>query len=330
MKLSKAIEGYIIDCRTRGRSGRTIELYEQRLRVFVRWVEEEEGVQQLNQIEVTHLRSFVLSMQTETMGRSAANRGDGGKPIKVSPLTVKGYVQVIKSFFSWCYDEELIGKNPSKRLKLPSVPDYMIPTFTPEHIKMMLEACDLGTTLGYRDYTIILVLLETGIRVSELCGMCVQDVYNDHIRVFGKGKKEREVGVSPQVAKQLWKYINHYRKPRNEQDARVFINRYGIPVTPNGVEQLLVDIKNRAGITGVRVSAHTFRHTFARMYLEQGGEIYKLSRLMGHGSVEVTEEYLKDFNVRAARLEQEKFSPVNSLGLAGKRKNGKGRKQTNE
>jgi integrase/recombinase XerD len=62
------------------------------------------------------------------------------------------------------------------------------------------------------------------------------------------------------------------------------------------------------------------------MYLEQGGEIYKLSRLMGHSSVEVTEEYLKDFHVRAARLEHDKFSPVNSLGLTGKRKNGREKK----
>jgi integrase/recombinase XerD len=157
-------------------------------------------------------------------------------------------------------------------------------------------------------------------RVSELCGLCVQDVFEDHIRVFGKGKKEREVGISPQVAKQLWKYVNHYRKPADEDEERVFINRYGQPVTPNGVEQLLIDIKNRSGITGVRVSAHTFRHTFARMYLEQGGEIYKLSRLMGHSSVEVTEEYLKDFNVRSARQDHSKFSPVNALDLLGKNK----------
>jgi len=191
---------------------------------------------------------------------------------------------------------------------------------------MMLDACDLSTTLGYRDYTIILVLLETGIRVSELCGLRIQDVHDDHIRVFGKGNKEREVGISPQVGKQLWKYVNHYRKPTDKNESRVFMNRYGQPVTPNGVAQLLIDVKNRAGITGVRVSAHTFRHTFARMYLEQGGEIYKLSRLMGHSSVEVTEEYLKDFNVRSARQEQDKFSPVNTLDLLGKRTRGKGKK----
>lgn len=80
-------------------------------------------------------------------------------------------------------------------------------------------------------------------------------------------------------------------------------------------------------ITGVSGDAHTFRHTFACMYLEQGGEIYKLSKLMGHSSVDVTEEYLKNFNIRAARRGQEKFSPVQALDLLGRRRKKK-RKST--
>ncbi len=323
MKIDEAIKGYVLDCKVRGRSYRTIEWYEQKLKYFARWLVEEEEVSLLDKVTIANLRSFVLHIQTETIGRRAVNREDGGNAIQISPLTVKGYVQVIKGFFNWCHIEELISINPALRLKLPAVPDYMIPTFTPEHLKAMLDACDLTTVLGYRDYTLILVLLETGIRVSELCGLRIQDVHDDYIRVVGKGNKEREVGISPDVAKLLWKYIHHYRKPADDKEVRVFVNRYGQPITPNGVEQLLIDVKNRAGIEGVRVSAHTFRHTFARMYLEQGGEIYKLSRLMGHSSVEITEEYLKDFKVRAARQEQEKFSPVGSLNLLGKRKSGK-------
>jgi site-specific recombinase XerD len=118
----------------------------------------------------------------------------------------------------------------------------------------------------------------------------------------------------------LWKYINLYRKPHDESEKRVFMNRYSVPISPTGVDQLLDDIKKRTGITGVRVSAHTFRHTFACTYLEQGGEIYKLSRLLGHSSVEVTEEYLKSFKQRAARKDQEKFSAVTAMDVLSKRK----------
>lgn len=324
MKIDESIKGYILDCKVRGRSRRTIDWYEQKLRCVARWLTEEEEVEHLVQVTVGMLRAFVLHIQAAPVGRTTVNKD--GDTSQISPLTVKGYVQVIKGFFSWCYREELIDNNIAVRLKLPSVPDYLIPIFTEEHIRAMLDACDLTTTLGYRDHVIILVLLETGIRISELCGLRVQDVHDDYIRVVGKGMKEREVGISPGVAKILWKYIHQYRKPHNKAEHIVFINRYGEPLTISGVDGFLLDIKERSGITGVRVSAHTFRHTFACMYLEQGGEIYKLSKLMGHSSVEVTEEYLKSFNIRAARRDQEKFSPVQALDLLSRRRKKK-RKQ---
>jgi Site-specific recombinase XerD len=318
MKVVKAIQGYLLDCRVRNRSAKTIQWYDQKLHFFARWLDEDEDVQQTGDVTVGHLRSFVLYLQAIQVGRNTINKSDN--TAQISPLTVKGYVQVIKGFFNWCLEEEIVTTNPAHRLKLPSLPSYMIPTFSHEQIVQMLEVCDLTTVLGHRDRTIILVLLETGIRVSELCGLRIQDIHDNYIRVLGKGNKEREVGIAPAVSKQLWKYVNQYRKPVKSDDPYVFVNRNGHRLTPSGIEQLLIDIKDRANITGVRVSAHTFRHTFARMYLEQGGEIYKLSRLMGHSSVEVTEQYLKDFNVRAARQEQDKFSPVSNLDLLNKKR----------
>jgi site-specific recombinase XerD len=239
---------------------------------------------------------------------------------ELSSLTVKGYVQVAKGFFTWCFKEELLKSNPATRLSLPSVPDYIIPTFTADHIRALLDACDRSTTLGYRDYTIILLLLETGIHVSELCWLRLQDMHEGHIRVFGKGKKEREIGVSPRVSKFLWKYIHQHCEPAADAETLVFVNRYGHPLTRSGVEQFLVELKEKSGVTGVRVSAHTFRHTFACTYMENGGEIYKLSRFMGYSSGEITEEYLKVFNLRAARKNQEQFSAVSTLDLLSKRK----------
>lgn len=146
-----------------------------------------------------------------------------------------------------------------------------------------------------------------GIRVSELCGLTIEQVHEDYVTVFGKGSKEREVGISPEVRKLPWKYLAQHRRPASPDTREVFLNARGQPLTPNGVEQ--------AGIEGVRVPAHTFRHTFARMYLERGGEVYKLSRLMGHTDVKTTEKYLKEFTSREARKQQSRFSPLESLDL---------------
>lgn len=318
MTIAETIKGYIIDCRTLDRSERTIERYEQKLNYFVRWLSEEEEIDKLNQVTIDHLRSFVLHVKAAPLGRVNLNKDDDST--ELSPLTVKGHVQVTKGFFNWCFKEELIKVNPAARLGLPSVPSYIIATFTPDHIRALLDACDRSTVLGYRDYTIILVLLETGIRVSELCGLRLQDVHEDHIRVFGKGKKQREIGVSPGVSKVLWKYIHQYRGAAPDAETLAFVNRHGHPLTKSGIERFLVALKNKAGVAGVRVSAHTFRHTFACTYMENGGEIYKLSRLMGHSSVEVTEEYLKVFNLRVARQNQDHFSAVSTLDLLNKRK----------
>jgi integrase/recombinase XerD len=92
----------------------------------------------------------------------------------------------------------------------------------------------------------------------------------------------------------------------------------------NGVNQALERIGLRAGITGVRMSPHTFRHTFARGWLKNGGEIFKLSRVLGHSEMQTTQIYLRDFQSREARADHSQYSPVENLQL-GKLKRGNGR-----
>jgi integrase/recombinase XerD len=184
----------------------------------------------------------------------------------------------------------------------------------------MLTACDTQNMLGFRDYTIILLLLDTGIRVAELCSLTLDNIYLDireeaFIKVTGKGRKEREVGISFDVAQTLWKYVHRFRQPINKNEKRLLISRYGLPLTANGVEQLVRKVAKRAGISGARFSPHTFRHTFSIMFLKNGGNIYKLSLLLGHSSVVVTENYLKDFYSWDARQDQYKHSPVANLDI---------------
>lgn len=99
----------------------------------------------------------------------------------------------------------------------------------------------------------------------------------------------------------------------------MFLNRYGKPLTDSGIAQAIADIGKRAGLSGVRVSPHTFRHTFARMYLDNGGDVYKLSRPLGHSEIGTTEEYLKNFKSRDARKEHDTYSPVNRLKQSNNR-----------
>src|SRR5260370_9956673 len=131
----------------------------------------------------------------------------------------------------------------------------------------------------------MLVLLDTAIRVSELCSLTLDDVHEGYLKVFGKGRKECEVGMSPATAKFLWKYLHQHRAQADDAARALFTSLAGRPLSPWGVEQSVERGKVAAGITDVRVTAHKFRHTFARTWLERDGEVYSLSRLMGHSSV---------------------------------------------
>jgi site-specific recombinase XerD len=310
MHVVDALHGFLLDRRTQNRSEWTIIWYEQRLGHLVRWLQEQ-GVSDLEDVTATHLRAFVVHLQQMPAYQIHPNKHS--TDARLSPQTVHGYVRALRAFFAWCVGEDLLKSDPARRVARPKLPRYLIPTFQPEHLAAMFDTCDLKTALGFRNYALLLVLLDTGIRLSELCYLTLDHVNDTYLVVIGKGDKEREVGFGPTTAKALWKYIHKFRKPKHEEEGRMFLTHDGLPMTPRGIYEVFLQMRAKAGIEGVRLSPHTFRHTMARMWLENGGEVFKLSRVLGHASVTVTEVYLKDFQARNARAESARFSPVESL-----------------
>ena len=141
-----------------------------------------------------------------------------------------------------------------------------------------------------------------------------------HIKVRGKGNREREIGVSPQVAKLVWKYSRLYRHSKQPDEQRIFVVRYGEPLSKRGIEAIVTRVRFASGITDVQCPPHTFRRTFSTMCLVQGGAIEKLSRELGHSTVHVTEEYIKSLPLSVARQDHEEFSPVRRLRLTSRRR----------
>ena len=155
-------------------------------------------------------------------------------------------------------------------------------SFSEEHLSLLFGVCDLETPLGFRDYTLMLVLLDTGIRFEELCRLILDDVHDDYLKIHGKGRKEREVGFTPTTAKFLWKYINLHRAAESEAVRALFTNTRGRRMSPSGIEQIFDKIAEVAGLgEEVVVTPHKLRHTFARTWLERGGGC--LQPLAAHG-----------------------------------------------
>jgi len=298
MRVSDAVDEYrysIIE-----HSPHTQRWFLSRLSTFAAWCDAQQlTLESLKPVEVNR---FINSLRGNVNPRT-------GKPI--SSYTLHGYARAIRAFLNWCSNEvgleELVAPRIGKRIAMPRIEQKVIEILTPEQIRLMFAACDreFRTNLAVRDRAILSVLLDTGIRASELCGLTLDCCYlkpdEAYIKVLGKGSKWREVPLGKQARAALHRYITRYRKPRNNAEKHVFLTRFLQPLTTNGLDQLLYRLAEWSHLKGVRVSAHIWRHTFAVNYLVNGGDVYKLSRLLGHTGLTVTLNYVKAMKQREAR-----------------------------
>lgn len=278
----------------------TQQQYMHRLSVFAAWCERE-GVF-LEDIRQAHLRKFTEFLRSEHRSPQT------GKSIVAS--TIHGYLRTLKAFINWMTREEdydgMVSEKLARRIEMPRVEQKVLSIFTPEQIKALLAACEeeYNQKLRIRDRAIISVLVDTGIRASELCGLtldCVfMDPYDAHLKVFGKGSKWREVPLGKLSLVALRRYITRYRHASKEEQ-HVFLNRADEPLTIWGLDQLIERLGKWTRIEGVRCSPHTFRHTFSVNFLQATGDIYRLSRVLGHTSITITEIYVRATSNQAAR-----------------------------
>lgn len=326
MKLDETLKHYLIDV-DNNLGDLTLKSYTQRagllLQLLATICKDQNGesvsVTMLEQVTTLYLRQCVQHLLTTPLDLTSSH---GRKPEYgkiLAPSTVKAYIRVWKAFFSWCYEEELIGSNPAARLKHPKAPNRIRPAFIAEHIEKMLAACDTSTSEGFRNRVILLLLLDTGLRIAEISSLKVSDVYDNYIKVEGKGRKEREIGIYPEMSKLLWKYIHKYRNPANPTETALFIGR-GKPLNASGVHYVIKRIQKVCGLEDIKFSAHVFRHTFAKMYLKRGGDLFKLSRQLGHSDINTTKIYLEDFNSTDAREDYDAFSPLAGIDLKKRNK----------
>ncbi len=327
MRLDETVRYYLLNLENRKCSVNTRIAYRVALSMLVSLLASLCGVVELEQVTVLHLRQCVQHLLTVPVERKGRGRlPDSGTVL--SDSSVCTYIRRWKAFFSWCFKEELIEKNPAIRLESPKVDERVIDAFSVEQIEQMLSVFDLSTAEGFRNYVIVVLMLDTGIRRSEIVTLRVEDVHETYISVFGKGRKERQIGIHPQTSNLLWKYIHKHRRPAHQDEPALFLSlnksHGGRPFGRGGMGHLMRSLKEETGIDEVRLSAHTFRHTFASMYLDEGGDVFSLSRELGHTRVSTTEKYLRSFTSRNARMHHNEHSPINRIKLRSQRSKGTG------
>jgi site-specific recombinase XerD len=205
---------------------------------------------------------------------------------RCKPSTVWTAWRHLRSFFGWLRAEGDIETNPMEGVAKPIVPDVEIPCLTNEEIKRLFGACSGTTRSLKRDRALLAVMLDTGIRLSEVARLQIQDLGpNGTIRVFGKGRKWRTVvmGVVAQGA------VNRWLRTRESGDGSLWTSS-GTPLSPGSVRKTLRRLGQRAGVD---FHPHMLRHTFIDNWLRNGGNEVDLARLCGWTTTRMAERYAR-------------------------------------
>jgi len=313
--LDQLIRGYQLCATTEGKSPNAVAIVTSSVSYFQDFLVSEGQSKDVAQISQYEIREFILYLQQKKCFSN--HRFNRTQDRGLSGHTINCYLRSLRIFFSWLVSEDVIDANPFERVRIPRPPRKVIPTFTDSQLQLFLNCIDTRSAEGYRDYTIFLTLLDTGLRVSELCGLKLCNLWLEDgvLKVLGKGNKERLIPIGKQVQRLLWRYISRYRpEPAGANSDFLFLTRQGRPLKKDRVESIMAGYGRKAGLKGVRCSPHTLRHTAAVNFLRNGGNVFSLQRLLGHASLEMTRRYceLADTEVKRDHITA---SPVDNLNL---------------
>ncbi len=291
-RLTTAIEDYLVAGKARGLSPRSLEWYAMCAYRFDAFRKRIGANPALDTVTSSEARAFIVALQ---------ERG-------LSPGSVHGFVRSLKTMFAWFKREERLEVDPWQRIPRPKRPQYVVPTLDQDHVESLLRVA------GPRDRLLLLLLLDTGLRLSEVVDLRVEDVLpGGYLQVRGKGSKERIVPVGGIVEQRLRNYLTRGRHPIVRTVDHVFLRRDGRPMTRAAVYNALKRLRRRAKVSA-RCNPHTFRHTFAKFYLLNGGDLFSLQRILGHSTLDMVRRYV-NLDTAEVKRQHDHASPVDRLAV---------------
>lgn len=268
------------------------------------------------QLNEWHIREFLSYVSCQTNRWGLSGNGSESSQKKTTYTTVHHYYRVLKTFFAWCIREEFLNENPMAKIKFANPKLRVIQPYTGKEIQKMLAVCDYdfkhnARFLASRNKAIIIMFLDTGLRVDELGKMQLTDVDTDsgRIKVMGKGAKERVVRIGATAQKALWKYLVYRPETRSSQ---VWLTEEGRPMKTGGIQIMIRRIKSRAGIQGGGC-CHRFRHTFAINFLRIDRNAFNLQYLLGHSDLRMVRHYVATLGMEDALKAHEQASPADLI-----------------
>jgi integrase/recombinase XerD len=268
----------------RGLSEHTLAAYRRDLRRYAAFLTRKD-IHEAGDVEEATIRSFVASL-------SASTHGPDDAPYRAT--SVARTLSAVRSFHRFLLREGVTDRDPAVGVPQPRLPRSLPRPLPVEDVRRLLEAPDEDSPTGLRDRAILELLYGSGLRISELTGLDVDDIDLEEgsVRVLGKGGKEREVPLGSFGRDSIGAYLTRGRPALASTATRgaVFLNARGGRLSRQSCARLLGHYVRRAGIER-RVTLHTLRHSFATHLLEGGADVRVVQELLGHASVATTQIY---------------------------------------
>ncbi|MBI2842094.1 MAG: site-specific tyrosine recombinase XerD [Armatimonadetes bacterium] len=262
----------------RGLSANTIASYGRDVAQFIEYAREEMGADSVEDLSEEVLLSFLARLQKDHYAATSAARK----------------LAAIRSFLKFLMREGITKTDPTGAVENPRAAKPLPKTLTEDEVERLLRQPDPSNDNGLRDRAMLETLYATGLRVSELIGLCVEDVNLKvgFVRCVGKGSKERIVPIGEVAVQTIASYLDKSRArfAKGQRTEYLFLTNRGRPMTRVGFWKIVKKRARAAGITR-HITPHVLRHSFATHLLEHGADIRSIQEMLGHASVATTQVY---------------------------------------
>ncbi|WP_018755220.1 tyrosine-type recombinase/integrase [Paenibacillus terrigena] len=283
-------EKYLYTKRIEKRAPKTIDAYRQVLDQFTKWYAESEHSEINSEVmrEYIHYLSFEKKRWDDHPTSPTGVKG-------LSTRTINNVIRNLKIFFNYLVSERIILNSPMDSVKYQLEEKDTFEVFTDQDVITLLNAPNRRVYTGLRDYVMMLVLVDTGLRIKELTGLLISDIDFKLNQIvvraeIAKTKMTRVAPISKITAKELEKLISYMNVEDNDY---LWLTQFGERYFGDTFGKMLKLYAKRAKLKGPRVSPHTFRHYFAVKFLRNGGDPIALMRILGHTDLAMTEKYVR-------------------------------------
>jgi integrase/recombinase XerD len=303
--IDQAFEHFLSLKKSLGVRERTYREYGILMNWFRDWLSERyPDLGDVDEITTRIIREYIVYMKEEHYNEKKQVYG-------LSPFTVNVRIRFLKAFFNALYKEKIINTNPVENIQLMRVDDDNIEPLSDDEIERMISIPDVSEYAQFRDHVMMFLMLDTGMRISEVCDLELKDIDFKTKSIIlpatkNKNRKPRILPLSNQVVRLLLELVTE-NKTYFETEF-VFLSNCGTKYNPNSFRKRLRMYRDKAGINK-RVSPHVFRHMFCRNFILNGGDVFTLQRIVGHADISTTRKYIQ-MDDETVKNQHSLYSPV--------------------